>query len=69
MATMPTTPPSSNCSTQKLGIEVQSLDIRKPEDVDAAFDKASAFGAKAVPIVNPIRWQLIENRAMLLLDV
>jgi hypothetical protein len=23
----------------------------------------------AVPIVNPIRWQLIENRAMLLLDV
>ena len=22
-----------------------------------------------VPIVNPIRWQLIENRAMLLLDV
>ena len=25
--------------------------------------------ALAVPIVNPIRWQLIENRAMLLLDV
>jgi hypothetical protein len=23
----------------------------------------------SVPIVNPIRWQLIENRAMLLLDV
>jgi hypothetical protein len=23
----------------------------------------------AVPIVKPIRWQLIENRAMLLLDV
>jgi putative tryptophan/tyrosine transport system substrate-binding protein len=30
---------------QALGIEVQSLDIRKPEDVDAAFDKALAFGA------------------------
>src|SRR5215813_1617965 len=27
---------------QKLGVEVQSLDIRKPEDVDAAFDKALA---------------------------
>jgi putative ABC transport system substrate-binding protein len=33
---------------QKLGIEVLSLDIRKPEDVDAAFDKALAFGAKAL---------------------
>jgi putative tryptophan/tyrosine transport system substrate-binding protein len=33
---------------QKLGIDVQSLDIRKPEDVDAAFDKALAFGAKAL---------------------
>src|SRR5262249_16093690 len=33
---------------QKLGIKVQSLDIRKPEDVDAAFDKALAFGAKAL---------------------
>jgi putative ABC transport system substrate-binding protein len=31
-----------------LRIEVQSLDIRKPEDVDAAFDKAVAFGAKAL---------------------
>jgi ABC-type uncharacterized transport system substrate-binding protein len=30
------------------GIEVQLLDIRKPEDVDAAFDKALAFGAKAL---------------------
>jgi hypothetical protein len=26
-------------------------------------------GGLPVPIVNPIRWQLIENRAMLLLDV
>ena len=33
---------------QKLGIEVQSLDIRNPEDVDAAFDKALAFGAKGL---------------------
>jgi putative ABC transport system substrate-binding protein len=30
------------------GIEVLSLDIRKPEDVDAAFDKALAFGARAL---------------------
>jgi ABC-type uncharacterized transport system substrate-binding protein len=33
---------------RKLGIEVQPLDIRKPEDVDAAFDKALAFGANAL---------------------
>jgi ABC-type uncharacterized transport system substrate-binding protein len=33
---------------QKLGIEAQSLDIRKPEDVDAAFARALAFGAKAL---------------------
>jgi putative tryptophan/tyrosine transport system substrate-binding protein len=33
---------------RKLGIEVQPLDIRKPEDVDAAFEKALAFGAKAL---------------------
>ncbi len=32
----------------KLGVDVQSLDIRKPEDVDAAFDQALAFGAKAL---------------------
>jgi putative ABC transport system substrate-binding protein len=31
-----------------LRIEVQSLDICKPEDVDAAFDKAVVFGAKAL---------------------
>jgi putative ABC transport system substrate-binding protein len=31
-----------------LGIEVKSLDIRKPEDVDAAFDAAAAFGAKGL---------------------
>jgi putative tryptophan/tyrosine transport system substrate-binding protein len=33
---------------QKLDIEVLSLDIRKPEDVDAAFDRALAFGAKGL---------------------
>jgi putative tryptophan/tyrosine transport system substrate-binding protein len=33
---------------QKLGIAVESLDIRKPEDVDAALDKAHAFGAKGL---------------------
>jgi putative tryptophan/tyrosine transport system substrate-binding protein len=31
-----------------MGIEVQSLDIRKPEDVEPAFDKAVAFGTKAL---------------------
>jgi putative tryptophan/tyrosine transport system substrate-binding protein len=31
-----------------LGIDVLSLDIRKPEDVDIAFDKAVASGAKAL---------------------
>lgn len=33
---------------QKLGITVEQLDIRKPEDVDAAFDKALAFGAQGL---------------------
>src|SRR5260370_1125028 len=33
---------------EKLGVQVQALDIRKPEDVDPAFDKALAFGAKAL---------------------
>ena len=33
---------------QKLGIDVRPLDIRKPDDVDAAFDVALAFGAKAL---------------------
>jgi putative tryptophan/tyrosine transport system substrate-binding protein len=32
----------------RLGIEVESLDIRKPEAVDAAYDKALAFGAKGL---------------------
>lgn len=30
-----------------LGIEVQALDIRKPEDVEPAFEKIATFGAKA----------------------
>jgi ABC-type uncharacterized transport system substrate-binding protein len=34
--------------SRRLGIEVQPLDIRKPDDVDPAFDKAAAFGAKAL---------------------
>jgi ABC-type uncharacterized transport system substrate-binding protein len=33
---------------QKLGISVEQLDIRKPEDVDAAFNKALAFGAQGL---------------------
>jgi putative ABC transport system substrate-binding protein len=32
----------------KFRIEVQALDIRKPQDVEAAFDKATNFGAKAL---------------------
>jgi putative ABC transport system substrate-binding protein len=30
-----------------LGIELLALDIRNPEDVEPAFDRAAAFGAKA----------------------
>ena len=33
---------------EKLGMAVVSLDIRNPEDVDAAFEKALAFGAKGL---------------------
>jgi putative ABC transport system substrate-binding protein len=33
---------------QKLSIEVQPLDIRRPEDVAVAFEAASKFGAKAL---------------------
>ena len=32
---------------QALGVEVLALDIRKPEDVDVAFEKAVSFGTKA----------------------
>ena len=51
MATMPTTPRSSKCSVQKhrnSASKFSPLDIRKPEDVDIAFDRALAFGAKAL---------------------
>lgn len=48
---------------QKLGIAVEPLDIRKPEDVDAAFDKALAFGAQGLvnavdPFINSQRFAL-----------
>jgi putative ABC transport system substrate-binding protein len=33
---------------QKLSIAVEQLDIRRPEDVDAAFDRAAAFGAQGL---------------------
>jgi len=32
----------------RIGIEIQPLDIRKPEDVEAAFDRALAFGARGL---------------------
>jgi putative ABC transport system substrate-binding protein len=45
----------------KLGIDVQALDIRKPEDVDAAFDRATAFGA----VVNAVDSLVNSQRAAL----
>ena len=59
---------------QKLGIEVQSLDIRRPEDVDAAFDEALAFGAKALvnavdTFINSRRFALAAGAAKLKLPV
>jgi len=50
---------------QKLGIKVQSLDIRKTEDVDAAFDKALAFGAQG--LVNGVD-TFINSRRFVLAD-
>jgi putative ABC transport system substrate-binding protein len=47
----------------KFGIEVHALDIRKPEDVDAAFDRAVAFGAGAV--VNAVDSFVNSQRAAL----
>ena len=38
-------------------------------DVARGLVLLSGIGTRAVPIANPIRWRLIENRAMLLLDV
>jgi putative ABC transport system substrate-binding protein len=53
---------------QKLGITVLSLDVRKPEDVDAAFDKALAFGAEGLlnavdTFINSRRFELSAGAA------
>jgi putative tryptophan/tyrosine transport system substrate-binding protein len=53
---------------QKLGIAVLSLDIRKPEDVDAAFNKALAFGAEGLlnavdTFINSRRFELSAGAA------
>ncbi|PWT90921.1 MAG: hypothetical protein C5B56_04630 [Proteobacteria bacterium] len=53
-----------------LGIEVESLDIRKPEDVDAAFEKALAFHAKGLvnavdTFINSRRFALAAEAARL----
>jgi putative tryptophan/tyrosine transport system substrate-binding protein len=48
-----------------LGIEVQALDIRKPEDIDPAFDKAVAFGAKG--LVNAVD-SFVNSRRFALAD-
>lgn len=53
---------------QRLGIAVETLDIRKPEDVDAAFAKAMAFGAKGLvnavdTFINSRRFALAANAA------
>jgi putative tryptophan/tyrosine transport system substrate-binding protein len=53
---------------QKLGMAVEQLDIRKPEDVDAAFEKALAFGAQGLvnavdPFINSRRFTLAAGAA------
>ena len=53
---------------QNLGIAVEQLDIRRPEDVDAAFDKASVFGAQGLvnavdPFINSRRFALSAGAA------
>jgi len=53
---------------RKLGIAVEQLDIRKPEDVDAGFDKAVAFGAQGLtnavdPFINSRRFALAAGAA------
>jgi len=57
-----------------LGIEVESLDIRKPEEVDAAFEKALAFHAKGLvnavdTFINSRRFALAAEAAKLKLPV
>jgi hypothetical protein len=56
---------------------MRKLDVREIHGCDAKEGLklvrtealAKMAKPKPVPIVNPICWQLIENRAMLLLDV
>jgi putative ABC transport system substrate-binding protein len=53
---------------QKLGIAVESLDIQKPENVDVAFAKALAFGAKGLvnaldSFINSRRFELAAGAA------
>jgi ABC-type uncharacterized transport system substrate-binding protein len=53
---------------QKRGIEVVALDIRKPNDVVPAFDKAVSFGAKGLlnavdTFINSRRFALAEGAA------
>jgi putative ABC transport system substrate-binding protein len=53
---------------EQLGVAVEELDIRKPEDVDPAFDKALAFGAKGLlnavdPFINSRRFALAAGAA------
>jgi putative ABC transport system substrate-binding protein len=53
---------------QKLGIAVEQLDIRKPEDVDAALDKALGLGAQGLtnavdPFINSRRFALAAGAA------
>jgi putative tryptophan/tyrosine transport system substrate-binding protein len=55
---------------QKLGIAVEQLDIRKPEEVDAAFDKALAFGVEGLvnavdTFINSQRFALAAGAAKL----
>jgi putative ABC transport system substrate-binding protein len=59
---------------QKLGIAVEPLDIRTPEDVDVAFAKALAFGAKGLvnavdTFINAQRFALANGAAKLQLPV
>src|SRR5216683_2261438 len=57
MEITPITPlKSSEFEARGLGIEVMALDIRNPEDVKPAFDRAVAFGAKAFVNVNSRRF-------------
>jgi putative ABC transport system substrate-binding protein len=41
-----------NSEAQALGIETQALDVRRPEDIEPAFEKALAWGAKAMVHAN-----------------